>query len=71
MEVHGEHSVLVNLMRCMGWVYGRILGGVGGGFVVIPYLRWEMTSRLDSYMIFGVQMQPLRKPFQFYLVLIA
>jgi hypothetical protein len=30
-----------------------------------------MTLRLDFGMIFGVGIQPLRKPFQFYLVLLA
>jgi len=34
-------------------------------------LRWEMDSRLDSGMIFGGGIRPLRKSFQFYLVLLA
>jgi len=37
----------------MEWVYGRILEGVGGNFVVTPNLKWEMAPRLDSGMIFG------------------
>ena len=45
----------------MGWVYGRILGRVGGIFVVRPDLRGEMALRLDSDMIFGVGIWPLRK----------
>jgi hypothetical protein len=52
-------------------VYGRILGGVGRSLVVIPDLRCEMALRLDSDMIFGVGIWPLRKHFQFYLVLLA
>jgi hypothetical protein len=39
MEVHGEGGVLVSLLGHMGWVYGRILGGIEEGFVVTPDLR--------------------------------
>jgi hypothetical protein len=39
MEVHGEGGVLMSLSGRMGWVYARILGGVGGSFVVRPDLR--------------------------------
>jgi len=53
----------------MGWVYGRILGGIGESFVVILDLKWMMASRLDSDMIFGVRIRSLRKPLCFYLVL--
>jgi hypothetical protein len=41
-----------------------------GSFVVIPDLNWKMALRLDSDMIFGVGIQPLRKPLWFYLVLL-
>jgi hypothetical protein len=36
----------------MGWGYGRILGGVGWSFQVIPDLRWEMVSMLDFGMTY-------------------
>jgi hypothetical protein len=68
MEVHGKGGVLVSLLRCMGWVYGRILGGVGESFLD---LRWAMAPRLDFDMIFGAGIWPLRMSFQFYLVLLA
>jgi hypothetical protein len=42
MEVHGEGGVLGSPSGCMGWVYGKILGGVVG-FVVILDLRWDMA----------------------------
>jgi hypothetical protein len=71
MEVYGEGSVLVSLLRRMGWVNGRILGGVGGNSVVTPDLNREMTPMLDSSMIFGVRIWPLRMHFQFYLILLA
>jgi hypothetical protein len=58
MEVHGEGGVLVSLLECMGWVYERILGKVGGNFVVIPNLSWEMALRLDFSMISGVGIGP-------------
>ena len=71
MEVHGEDSVLVSLLRRMGRVNGTILGGVGGNSVVTPDLKCEMAPMLDSSMIFGVRIWPLRMHFQFYLVLLA
>jgi hypothetical protein len=71
METHGEDSVLVSLLGHMGWVYGIILGGVGGSFLVTPDLRWKIAPRLDSSMIFGLGIWPLRMSFQFYLVLLV
>jgi hypothetical protein len=68
MEVHGEGGFLMSPLVCMRWVYGRILRGVRGSFVVILDLRCEMALSLDSSTIFGVGIKPLRKPFQFYLV---
>lgn len=47
MAVHGV-AILMSLMGCMRWSYGRILGGVGGSFQVIPDLRWEMDPKLYS-----------------------
>jgi hypothetical protein len=70
-EVDGEGRVLASQSKCFGWVYERIFGGVGGSFVVILDLRCEIDSRLDFVMIFGVGIRPLRKSFQFYLVLLA
>jgi hypothetical protein len=32
-----EGSAAMSLSRRMGWVYGRILGVVGGSFVVIRF----------------------------------
>ncbi len=55
MEVYGEGGVLVSLLGRMGWVYRRILGGVGGSFQVISDLRWERASMLDFGMICGVE----------------
>jgi hypothetical protein len=49
-----EAGVLVILSGRMGWVYGRILEGVGRSFVVITK---------DSGMFFGVGIRPLRKAF--------
>jgi hypothetical protein len=57
MEVHGEGGVLGSPSGCMGWVYGKILGGVVG-FVVILDLRWDMAQRLDFRMIFGMGYGP-------------
>jgi hypothetical protein len=54
MEAYEEGDVLASPLECMGWVYGRILGDVGGSFVVILDLTWKMVSRLDSGMNFGV-----------------
>jgi hypothetical protein len=54
MEAYEEGDVLTSPLECMGWVYGRILGDVGGSFVVILDLTWKMVSRLDSGMNFGV-----------------
>ena len=71
MEVNEEGGALVSQLERMGWGYGRIIGGVGGNFQVILYLRWEMAPRLDSGMIYGVRIWPLKKPFQVYLVLLA
>jgi hypothetical protein len=58
LEVLREDGVLVRLFGRMGWVYGRILCGVGRSFVVSPDLRWEITQRLDFGMIFGVGYGP-------------
>jgi hypothetical protein len=63
MKAHGEGGVLVSLLGFMWWVYGRILGGVGGSFVVVLDLRWEMVARLDSCLAFGVGIWPSRMPF--------
>jgi hypothetical protein len=47
LAVHGV-GILISPMRRMRWSYGRILGGVGGSFQVIPDLRWEIDPKLDS-----------------------
>ena len=60
MKVHGEGGVLVNLLGRMGWVYRRILRGVGRSFVVASYLKWEIARSLDFGMIFGVEIWPLQ-----------
>jgi hypothetical protein len=60
MEVHGESGVLGSPSRCMGWVYGLIVGGNGEHFVVILDLRWEIILRLVSGIIFSVRMRTLR-----------
>ena len=62
MEFYGEGDVLVSLLACMEWVYGKILGGLGGSFVVIPDLKWKMAQRLDFDMIFGVGIWSLMIP---------
>jgi hypothetical protein len=35
----GVGGVLMSLLGCMGWGYGRILRGVGGSFLILPNLR--------------------------------
>jgi hypothetical protein len=40
MEAYGEGDVLVSPLECMGWVYGRILGDVGGKFC--SHTRFEV-----------------------------
>jgi hypothetical protein len=47
-------GVLLNPLGRLGWGYGRILGGDGGCFLVIPDLSWETVPRLDSGTICGV-----------------
>lgn len=47
-------GVLMSLLVCMGWGFGRKSGGVRKCFHVILSLRREMVSRLDSEMICGV-----------------
>jgi hypothetical protein len=58
LVVLGEGGVLLIPLGRMGLGFGRILGGVGGCFIVIPDLSWEMTSRLDSGMMCGVGRRP-------------
>jgi hypothetical protein len=53
-EMHREGGVLVSPSGSIGWVYGRILGVVGGSFVVILDLRWEMAPRLDYGVSIGI-----------------
>jgi len=50
MEVHGEGVVLVSPLGRMVWVYGRILGNVGGRSVVTSDLKWVMAPRF----VFGM-----------------
>jgi hypothetical protein len=52
--VCGVGGVLMSLLVCMGWGFGRKSSGVGKCFQVILSLRREMASRLDSEMICGV-----------------
>lgn len=63
LVVHGVDGVLMSLLGCMGWGFGRILGGVGRNFQVIPDLRWEIAPRLVSGIIYGVGIWPLKKLF--------
>jgi len=69
LVVCGVDGVLLSLLVRLEWGYGRILRGVGGIFCITSDLRWKIAQRLDSGMISGVRMWPLRKPFQTYLVL--
>jgi len=48
----------MSLYKHIGWGYGKILGGVGESFQVIPDLRWERASMLDFGMICGVEIWP-------------
>jgi hypothetical protein len=50
------------------WKFIRKSGGTSR---VTLDLRWEKALRLDSCMISGVGIWPLRKFFQFYLALLA
>jgi hypothetical protein len=61
----------VSLSRCIGWGYEKILWGFQENFVLMSNLRLKMTLRLDSGMISSVGIWPLRKPFQFSLVLLG
>jgi hypothetical protein len=58
-------------MGCMGWGYKKISRRVGGCFLVIQDLRWDMTLRLDPDMTYSIGIRPLRKIFKIYIVLIA
>jgi hypothetical protein len=42
LVVHGVGGVLLSVLGLVGWVYGRILGEVGGISLAIPDLRWDM-----------------------------
>jgi hypothetical protein len=55
----------------MEWVYGRILGEVGGSSLTIPDLRWEIAPMLVYAMICGVGIWPSRKHLQIYLAMLA
>jgi hypothetical protein len=61
LVVRGLGGVLISLLECMGWGYGRILDGVGGSSQVIPNLRWGMDPMLDFSMICGVKARSLMK----------
>jgi hypothetical protein len=61
-------GVLLNLLVCLGWVYGRISGKDGRISHVIPILRWQMDPKLILGMISGAGTWLLRQLFQFYLV---
>jgi hypothetical protein len=50
----GVDGVLMSLLKRMEWVYGRILGEVGGSSLTIPDLRWEIAPMLVYAMICGV-----------------
>jgi hypothetical protein len=70
LENHGADGVLVSFFGRMGQGYRRILRWIGKSFIVIPYLRLEMASRLDSSMTYSVGIGPLRKHFYVYMVLL-
>jgi hypothetical protein len=61
----------MSLLGRLGWYYRRILGRALVSFQVIPNLRWEMAPRLDSGMIYGMEICSLRKPFQICIALLA
>jgi hypothetical protein len=61
LAVLGVGAVLLILLGRMWRGYGKILGGVGRCFLVIPDLSYEMAPRLDSGMMCGVGRWPLRK----------
>jgi hypothetical protein len=63
MIAHGMSGVLMSLLGHLGWDYGRISGGVGGCFIIILDLSWEMTLTLDFGMTCDVGTRPLRKLF--------
>ena len=49
LTIQGVGGVLMQLLDLMGWVYGRILVGVGKWFLIIPDLRLEIAPRLDFW----------------------
>jgi hypothetical protein len=63
MVACGPSGVLMKFMGCMRRVCGKILEGVGGSFLFIPNLRWEMTSKLDYDMASGMGIRSLRNFF--------
>jgi hypothetical protein len=56
MVVHGVGNVLLSLLECLEWGYGRILGKDGKNFRVLPDLRLEIDPGLALAMISGVGM---------------
>jgi hypothetical protein len=54
MTVLRVGGVLMRFMGRVGRGSRRILRGVGGSFLATLDLRWGMTSKFDSCMIFGV-----------------
>jgi len=47
-------GVLMRFVACMRWIYGKISRRVGGSFMVILGLRWEMVPKVDSSRTCGV-----------------
>jgi hypothetical protein len=55
LVVLGAGGVLLIPLIRMGWGYERILGGVGGCFIAISDLSWEMVPISYSRMMCGVE----------------
>jgi hypothetical protein len=57
----------MSLMGCMGWVYGRILQGIGGNYPAIPNLRWENGSKISFWHDLCVEIWLFKMPFSYLL----
>jgi hypothetical protein len=62
--------LLIPLVRTR-WGFGRILGGVGGCFLVISDLSWEMAQRSNFWMMCSLEKWPLRKLSRIYIALLV
>jgi hypothetical protein len=70
MAACGVGGVSMRFLGCLAWGYGIISGRVGGCFLVISDLSWEMTPRSDCGLTCSVGIRPLRELFRICIVLL-